>query len=113
MGFNLRTGLTSASKEEFKDDMNKLSPDKDSSGKYNFNHKVVCITGTIPGLTRMEAQSLLKTKFPYINIYDTVHRGTDFLITGFGVGQRKLTAANSYNITTIDATTLFKGSKLI
>lgn len=93
-----------------KDDENPiLEPGKkqSKSDKLNLNNKVVCITGTIPGLTRYAAESNLRKKFPNIQFSSGVNSITDYLITGHGVGQTKLKAAEKHNVQIIESSTLF------
>lgn len=110
MAINFRRGLTPKIQSENAQDMKKISQKKnvdDSGTKIDFNHLSVCITGTIPGMTRKEAQRRLKIKFPNVNFHDSMRTNTDYLITGFGIGQSKLTAAQKYGIPIIEATKLF------
>jgi len=110
MAINFRRGLTLKIQSENAKDMKKISQKKDvdnSSSNINFNHTYVCITGTIPGITRKEAQLKLQKKFPNIGFHDSMRSSTDYLVTGFGIGQSKLQAAQRYKIPIIEATKLF------
>jgi NAD-dependent DNA ligase len=110
MAINFRRGLTPKIQSENAKDMKKISQKKDvddSGSKINFNHTCVCITGTIPGMTRKEAQIKLLQKFPNVSFHDSMRSSTDYLITGFGIGQSKLQAAQRYGIPIIEATKLF------
>jgi NAD-dependent DNA ligase len=108
MGFNLRTGLTQASKKEHNQEMQKISNKEDKTGKsIDLNNKTVCITGTIIGLTRGEAQLKLKKKFPKIQFATSISYGVDYLITGHGIGQAKIKAAQKHAIPTIESSLLF------
>ena len=109
MGFNLRRGITQERQDENKKDISKLSITKtDAAGSgVNFNHKSVCITGTIPDMTRKEAQAFLKKKFPDISFDESISYNTDYLITGFGIGQAKIKKARQAGIQIIESALLF------
>jgi NAD-dependent DNA ligase len=104
MGFNLRRGLTSKlQKENGKTPTSQyVNPDN-----IDLNNKIVCITGTIPGMTRFEAERKLKNRFPNIIFAGSVSVNTDCLITGFGMGQTKLNKAQRLGIPMIDAIMVF------
>lgn len=72
----------------------------------NLKDKYVCITGTITGMTRSFAFTKLRKlgARPVTNLTTT----TDYLVTGYGVGQSKLKLAARYKIPVIDATEIFK-----
>ena len=73
----------------------------------DLNLKRVCITGTISGKTRAQATAELKLKYPNISMQNSVTSTTNYLITGFGVGQTKLKEAAKYNVIIIDAQEIF------
>lgn len=102
MGFNLRRGIT---QERIKE--NAIESKSNPVDPTDLNNKLICITGTIPGLTRTQAEDRLKRKYPKINFSETITRSVDYLITGFGCGQTKLNKARSYNITVIDSSKFF------
>lgn len=110
MAINFRRGLTPKVQAENATDMKKISQKKDvddSGTKIDFNYMNVCITGTIPGMTRKEAQATLKKRYPNVQFHDSMRSNTDYLVTGFGIGQSKLAAANRYKIPIIESTKLF------
>lgn len=74
--------------------------------KTNLNGMTICLTGTIPGMTRTTAMDRIKKKFPKVTFTDHVYSYTDCLITGHGVGQTKLKAAQKYNIPIIESSTI-------
>lgn len=108
MGFNLRRGLTETRQIENLKDTTIISDKNTPQEKINFNYKHVVITGTIPGKTRSSAQFELKKRFPHIICDDHVSRNTDYLITGFGIGQTKIKHATAIGIPIIEAAKLFK-----
>ena len=75
--------------------------------KINLKNKLVCITGTISGMTRIAAQNKLRTKYGASTSINLT-QSCDYLIVGYGVGQNKLKLAKRYKIPTIDATEIFK-----
>lgn len=102
MGFNLRRGITQERQKE-----NAVESKSNPVNPTDLNHKKVCITGTIPGLTRWQAEERLKRKYPTVIFRDSITRDVDYLITGFGCGQTKLTKARSYNIIVVDSSKFF------
>ena len=102
MGFNLRRGITEERQKETAIE-SKFNPPNTT----DLNNKTICITGTVPGMTRDEALRRLKVRFPKISFSDSITREVDYLLTGFGCGQTKLNKARSYNITIIDSTKFF------
>jgi len=102
MGFNIRRGTTTERKKE-----NAIESKSNPVNPVDLNHKTICITGTIPSLTRLQAQASLKKRFPHILFSESLTQGTDYLITGFGCGQSKLTKAKNYNTTVIDSSKFF------
>jgi NAD-dependent DNA ligase len=103
MSFNLRRGITEDRQKEYNKGLKKPLSDVP-----DLNDMSVCITGTIPGYTRVKAGLTLLSKYPNIIINNTVTSTTDYLITGHGVGQTKLKAAQKYNVSLIEASTYFK-----
>lgn len=108
MGFNLRRGLTASIQKENANEMSKLSNKTPVDGKVDLNSKRVCITGTITGLTRLQAQAKLKKMYPKVTFDDHITGYTDYLVTGFGIGQTKIKAAQDKGIPMIEAVKLFK-----
>ena len=108
MGFNLRRGLTSSLQKEHAQDTSKLL-DKipENIKSIDLNNKYVCITGTISGMTRGEAQYKLKKMYPKIEFDDSIRTSTNYLITGFGIGQTKIAKAQKLGIPMIEAAKLF------
>ena len=82
------------------------SPPKKAT-KINLNHKFIVITGTITGYTRSSAQAKIKVDYPTARFQSSISSTTDYLITGYGMGQRKLQLASRWNVKTIDATEIF------
>ena len=102
MGFNLRRGITQERKIE-----NAIESKSNPVNPVDLNRKTVCITGTIPGMTRLQAQVSLKKRFPSVYFSESLTQSTDYLITGFGCGQSKLTKAKSYSVIVIDSSKFF------
>lgn len=94
MSINLRRDTVKQRKLENKEDL-------------NLNYKKVCITGTIPGKTRFQAQNILREKFPNITFDNVMSTRTNYLLTGFGIGQTKLRFATKYKIPIIEAVKFF------
>lgn len=102
MSINFRRGLTIERQKENAIDC-KINPQNPT----DLNDKVICITGTIPGFSREQAEKFLKSQFPRISFSNTLTKNVDYLITGFGCGQTKLTRAKSYRVTVLDSTKFF------
>jgi NAD-dependent DNA ligase len=68
----------------------------------DFNNLKVCITGTIPGRTRTQAQNQLKKQYPFVTFSNSITKSVNILVTGFGTGQTKFTMANRYGIKIVD-----------
>lgn len=65
--------------------------------------KNVCVTGTIPGISREHFYTRLRKIYGVSSVQITVTKTTDYLLTGYGVGQTKLTKAKNYNVPIIEA----------
>lgn len=103
MAINLRRGITKERQAEHTADMARISVVKDANGKIDLNGKYCVITGTVTGMTRSEFRLKLKKKYPTIMFTETIVNDTDYLITGHGIGQTKLTKATRMNIPMIEA----------
>ena len=102
MGLNLRA----SSPEEIKEEIKKVNNTKVKKN-IDLNGMRVCITGTIPGMTRGQAQGKLENKYPLITFDYSITNNTDYLLTGFGIGQTKLKEANRRGIKIIEAVKYF------
>lgn len=108
MGFNLRRGLTNERQEEHARETSKLSDKIPVDGKtIDLNDKYICITGTIPGMTRFQASQALLKKYPRVHFDEHITINTNYLITGFGIGQTKLQKAKSLGIPMIESAKFF------
>lgn len=83
-----------------------IYPAPTKPAKINLNGKVVCVTGTITGMTREQTEVKLRKMGAYP--VSTVTKSTHYLITGYDVGQRKIKLAKQYNIKIIQAEDAFK-----
>jgi len=94
VALNLRRGLAKERKDEAKKET--------IADPYNLKHKTVCITGTVRGLTRLQAQKKLKQRYTTIKFTSSITSQTQILITGYGVGQKKLTVATTRKLPIIE-----------
>jgi NAD-dependent DNA ligase len=105
---NLRRGLTTERQKENNKDIVKISTKEYTQGQQlDLNYKVVCITGTIPGKTRTNVQKLLSKAYPKVLFTEQINKDTDYLLTGHGIGQRKLLVAKKWGIPMIESSMYF------
>ncbi|MCK9429012.1 MAG: hypothetical protein M0R17_03240 [Candidatus Omnitrophica bacterium] len=74
-----------------------LRRDQEPKQKIDLKYKNICVTGTIPGYTRIEFEIYLNKTY-YVKNNSTVRSYTDYLIVGNDPGMTKINVAKARDV---------------